>query len=158
MGRWDALEAEYAAKRVGALQEVVVDEPVMGALTLSRRGLYTQKLLGRFGFLPWLLARMFAKKQAGGLPQSFIVAITPTKIRAFAYKAHGRTRDRFEIGDELAVWERSDVAVSWEPGPPFQIDVTIESPSEDERVLCRCGQGSSSEEALRMMAGPAVAV
>ena len=151
-----ALEAEYSRKRVEALQGVV-PEQVIGALSLNRRGHYTEKLLGRAGFLPWLLARAYAKKQAGGMPQNFMVAITPTKVRAFQYKARGRMRDRFEIGDEVAVWERAGLEVSWKPGPPYQVDVTIKSPGEGEQVLCRCGRGDSSEQALRMMADPSVA-
>ena len=52
-------EAEYVQKRLEALQPVV-SEPVLGALALNRRGLYTQKILGRAGFLPYLVARAWA--------------------------------------------------------------------------------------------------
>jgi hypothetical protein len=128
-----------------------VSEPVLGALALNRRGLYTQKILGRAGFLPYLVARAWAKKQAGGLPQNFIVAITDTKLQAFKYKARGRMRDRYEIGEEVAAWDRGSTEVTWEPGPPYQIDVTI-LPAGGEKVLCRCGRADSSEHALRMMA------
>jgi len=117
-------------------------------------GSSTQKLLGRTGFLPWLLARAHAKKQAGGLPENFMAAITPTKIRAFQYKARGRMWDRYEIGEEVAAWDRNAITVSWQPGPPYQIDVTIESAAEEEKVLCRCGKAESSDKALRMMADP----
>jgi hypothetical protein len=150
-----ASEEEYVTKRIQALQEVVT-EPVIGALALNRRGHYTEKFLGRFGFLVWLAARANAKRQAGGLPQAFMAAITPTDVRAFKYKAHGRMRDRFEIGEEVAVWARDSLHVSWQPGPPYQIDVIIESPTETEKVLCRCGKGASSEQALRMMADPSL--
>ncbi len=148
-----ATEADYVRKRIEALQPVV-SEPVIGVLALSRRGLYTEKFLGRLGFLVWLLARANAKRQAGGLPQNFIVAITPTKLRAFQYKARGRMRDQYEIGDEVAVWDRNAVNVTWQNGPPYEVDVTIESPAENERVLCRCGRGESTDRALRMMANP----
>jgi hypothetical protein len=146
-------EAEYVQKRIEALQ-AVVDEPVLGVLAMSRRGHYTQMLLGklRLGFVPYLLAKIYAKKQAGGLPENFMVAITPTKLRAFQYKARGRMRDRYEIGDEVAHWDRDAVVVTWQPGPPYQIDVTLESPGEGERVLCRCGRAASSEQALQLMA------
>ena len=153
IGMSAAAEEKYVARRTEALQ-AVVSEPVIGALELSRRGLYTQKVAGRFGFLPWLLGRAVAKKQAGGLPQSFIAAITADKVRAFQYKARGRMRDRYEIGEEVAAWDRSALRVTWQPGPPYQIDVTIESPDEDEKVLCRCGRAESSERALQLLADP----
>jgi hypothetical protein len=47
-----AAEADYVRKRIEALQPVV-SEPVIGVLALSRRGLYTEKFLGRLGFLAW---------------------------------------------------------------------------------------------------------
>lgn len=153
MGMSAASEEEYVAKRIEALQ-AVVSEPVLGVLACHRRGHYTQKLAGRAGFLTWLLARAYAKKQAGGLPQHFMAAITPTKVRAFQYKAHGRMRDRYEIGEEVAVWDRDGLSVSWQAGPPYAFDVEIQSPAEEEKVLCRCGKGESSERALRMMADP----
>ena len=83
-----------------------------------------------------------------------MAAITPTKIRAFQYKARGRMWDRYEIGEEVAAWDRNAITVSWQPGPPYQIDVTIESAAEEEKVLCRCGKAESSDKALRMMADP----
>jgi hypothetical protein len=144
-----AREVDYVRKRIEALQAVVA-EPVMGALAVSRRGLYTQKLMGRAGFLPWLLARAFAKRQAGGLPQQFMVAITPDKVRAFRYRARGRRRDRVEVGEEVAAWDRGALMVTWTPGPPYQLDVTIETGGE--KMLLRCGRGQSSEDALSLMA------
>jgi hypothetical protein len=86
---------------------------VIGAFPFSRRGLYTQKLLGHLGFVPWLIARAFSKKQAGGLPENFMLAITPTKVCGFEYKARGRMRDQYEIGREVAVWARDALMVSW---------------------------------------------
>lgn len=132
----------------------VVSEPVIAAVPFSRRGLFTNKALGRLGFLPYLLGRAQAKAQAGGLPENFMLAITTGKVRAFRYKAHGRRRDRYEIGDEVAVWDRSAIRVSWEKGGPYMTDVTIESPAEGERVECRVGRAPFSEEFLRILSDP----
>jgi hypothetical protein len=147
-------EEEYVRVYLAAAQ-AAVNEPVIAAALFNRRGLYTQKLMGRAGAIPWLLARAFAKAQAGGLPQNFMLAITPTKVRALKYTAHGRKRDKVEVGEEVAVWDRSAIQVSWQNGPPYQTDVTIESAGEGEKVLCRCGRGTSTERFLQILSDPA---
>lgn len=143
----------YRANCVAAVSEAM-SEPVLDAALFNRRGLYTNKLLGKFGFVPYLIGRAHAKSQAGGLPESFVLALSPTKVRAFSYKAHGRRRDRYEVGDELAAWDRGALKVSWADGPPYQTDVTI-APRDGEEILCRCGRTSWSESFLRNMAEPA---
>jgi hypothetical protein len=147
------LENHYAERYAEAVS-AVLSEPVIRATPFGRRGLYTQKLLGRAGFLPFLLARMYAKKQAGGLPQRFMLAVTPTNVRAFEYTARGRKRDQIEIGDEVAVWRRDAIAVTWQDGPPYQVDVTIEAAGEGEKVLCRTGKGQTTEAFLQLMSDP----
>jgi hypothetical protein len=142
----------YRANCVAAVSDVLA-EPVIDAAPFNRRGLYTNKLLGKFGFVPYLIGRAHAKSQAGGLPEQFVLAVSPTKVRAFTYKAHGRRRDRYEVGEELAAWDRGAVSVSWENGPPYQTDVTI-TPKDGEQILCRCGRTSWSESFLRLMAEP----
>jgi hypothetical protein len=139
---------------VEAVTAVVTDEPVISAAPFFRRGLYTNKALGRLGALPYLLGRAQSKAQAGGLPQNFMVAITPTKVRAFHYKAHGRRRNRYEIGEEVAAWDRATIRVSWQKGGPYQTDVTIEPPEGGERIECRVGRAPYSEEFLRIMSDP----
>jgi hypothetical protein len=146
-------EALYREKCVAAVSEVV-SEPVINAALFSRRGLYTKKLLGRFGLIPYLLGAVHAKAQASGLPERFMLAITPTHVRAFKYKAHGRMRDRYEVGEQVAVWDRSTIKVTWQRGGPYETDVTIEAPEEAERVLCRCGRGASTETFLQLMSEP----
>ena len=146
----------YRANCIAAAGEVL-SEPVIDAAPFNRRGLYTNKLLGHFGFLPYLLGRAHAKAQAGGLPEQFILAVTPTKLTALSYKAHGRKRDRYEAGGELASWDRDAVRVSWQDGPPFQIDVTIEGAAGGEPVLCRGGRTPWTENLLEQLSRPPAA-
>src|SRR5256885_16132477 len=42
------------------------------------------------GGLPDLIINLFSKKQAGGLPQQVMLAVTPTKLHAFKWKPRGR--------------------------------------------------------------------
>jgi hypothetical protein len=127
-------------------------EPVVDAAPFNRRGLYTNKALGKLGFVPYLLGKAHAKAQAGGLPEQFLLVATPAHLLAFEYKARGRMRDRYEVGEELASWDPGAVRVSWENGPPYQIDVTIEAPGAEEKVLCRTGRQEWSENFLRLLA------
>ena len=149
-----AAQLDHHRENAIAAVSDAVSEPVLDAAPFNRRGLYTNKLLGRFGFVPYLLGRAHAKAQAGGLPDHFMLAVTPTKVRVLEYKAHGRMRDRYEVGEELAAWDRDAIRVSWENGPPYQTDVTIEGPAEGETVLCRCGRTSWSETFLELVANP----
>jgi hypothetical protein len=144
---------EHREKCLAAVNEVM-SEPVIDAAPFNRRGMYTNKALGKLGFVPYLLGKAQAKTQAGGLPEQFLLAVTPTHLLALEYKARGRMRDNYEVGQELASWDRSAVRVSWENGPPYQIDVTIEAPGEEEKVLCRTGRQAWSENFLRIAADP----
>jgi len=147
---------EHHANCLAAVKGVTAEE-VIDVAPFNRRGLYTNKALGKFGALPYLLGKAQAKAQAGGLPENFLLVATPTHLVAFDYKARGRSRDKYEVGQELASWARDAVKVSWEDGPPYQIDVTIETPGEEENVLCRTGKQAWSEVFLRLVSEPAMA-
>jgi hypothetical protein len=82
------------------------------------------------GGLPYLIINLFRKKQAGGLPQQVMLAVTPTKLHAFKWKQRG---SKMVIGDEVAVWERAGLQVSTEMGGGMT-KVTISSPAEGEKV------------------------
>ena len=153
------MSASLEEHRANCLEAVgkVVTEPVVDAAPFSRRGLYTNKALGRLGFVTYLAGKAQAKAQAGGLPEQFMLVATADHVLAFEYKARGRSRDQYEIGAEVASWKRSELRVSWEDGPPYQIDVTLESPGEEEKVLCRCGRQAWSEAFLQELSAPVAA-
>jgi hypothetical protein len=150
----DTSQEELYLRRYVEAASAVAREPVISAMPFFRRGLYTNMLLGRLGLIPYLLGRARAKAQADGLPQNFMLVVTPTKVRAFKYKAHGRRRDRYEVGEEVAVWDRDAIRVTWQKGGPYMTDVTIESPADEEKVLCRVGHAASSDRFLRLMSDP----
>jgi hypothetical protein len=131
-----------------------ISEPVIGACPFSRRGLMTNKLLGHLGALPYLLGRSQAKAQAGGLPQQFVVAVTPTKVRAFQCKLRAGGRGKPKLGDEVKAWDRDAIRITSQPGGPYQTDVTIEAAGDGERVECRVGRTDLSEAFLRLLADP----
>src|SRR5258705_8631314 len=42
------------------------------------------------GGLPYAIVNLLRKKQAGGLPQQVMLAVTPTKLHAFKWEQRGR--------------------------------------------------------------------
>ena len=56
---------------------------------------------------------MLRKKQAGGLPDKVLLAVTPEKLYAYKLKV-GRD---YKIGEEAAVWDRAGLRISTDKGP-----------------------------------------
>jgi hypothetical protein len=153
----DPKAMEEFSGKLKALVEPKVAEPVLGALSFSRRGFFTQKAAGRAGLAFYLAAKVAAKQQAAGLPERFVLAVTPTKVHAFEHKVGMLDRDGIgRIEDEVAVWDRAGLQVSSQDAGGFFIDVILESPAEGERVECRTGRSDYARELLRgLAAGPA---
>src|SRR5438552_696118 len=60
------------------------------------------------GALAYAASSLRGSKQAGGLPSSFLLAVTPTKLHAFAFKT--RTKG-VTVKDEVAGWDRAGLHV-----------------------------------------------
>ena len=71
------------------------------------------------------------KKKAGGLPGSFLLAVTPTKLHAFKYKMK---RSGPEAKEEVAAWDRAGLKVGTER-LKTTTRVTLES-KDGEKVVC----------------------
>jgi hypothetical protein len=81
------------------------------------------------GGLVYAGIKLMRKKQAGGLPDKVMIAVTPGKVYAFKLKV-GRD---YKLGDEVAVWDRGAILASSERRSGMTA-LTIESPSESEKV------------------------
>ena len=81
------------------------------------------------GGLVYAGIKLMRKKQAGGLPDKVMIAVTPGKVYAFKLKV-GRD---YKVGDEVAVWDRGAIQASSERRSGMTA-LTIESPSEGEKV------------------------
>ena len=62
------------------------------------------------GFLAHRAERALNSHATGGLPPSFVLAITPTHVRA--YESSYRPRGAVEMGGEVAAWERRSLHVT----------------------------------------------
>jgi len=119
-----------------------IGQPLIAACPFSRRGQMTQKIAGKFGMLAYLGARQHAKGKAGGLPEHFFLAVTANQVRVIGYQL-GMTGQQ-KLGKEVAIWRREDLHVEASPSRLW-IDVTLASPSENERVECRVGMAPAAE-------------
>jgi hypothetical protein len=107
---------------------------------------------------PVLAAGLFRRSRGWGplarressVPRTFVVAVTPTRLHAFAARARAT---EVEVGDEVAVWERGSVHVT-----STGRRVTIAQPGGNGCVECRSGKDELSRSVVRYMEDPAVVV
>ena len=134
-----------------AAQEKLPGERVEAAWLFYRTGGYAGIALGPLSPLAAVVARTIGKKRAGGLPNQFLLALTPTKVHAFKCRPH---RSKAKVGDELAVWDRAGLQVRVRDAA-VNTEVTLESPAEGERIVCSTGKDATSREFLELLAQPA---
>src|SRR5690348_10264303 len=60
-----------------------VDDPVLSACPFAHRGLMSKKAAGHFGMLARFGMKQVYKARAGGLPNNFVLAVTPTCVHVF---------------------------------------------------------------------------
>jgi hypothetical protein len=83
----------------------------------------------QLGGLVYAGIKMLRKKQAGGLPDKVMLAVTPNRVYAFKLNV-GRS---YKLGDEVAVWERPALRISTDRTSGMTA-LTIESPAEGEKA------------------------
>ena len=104
-------------------REKVPDEDVLGAWLFYRTGGYASMPFSHISPIVGTVIRTVGKKRAAGFPNTFMLVVTPTKVRA--YKAKLRRGDA-KLGDELAVWDRAALQVSVRDAA-LNTEVVIES-------------------------------
>jgi hypothetical protein len=143
----------WKGKYRDAAQEKLPGEQVEAAWLFYRTGGYAGLALGPLSPLAAIVARTIGKKRAGGLPNQFVLALTPTKVHALKCRPSGT---KAKVGEELAVWDRAGLRVGVRDAA-VNVEVTLESPSEDEKVVCSTGKDATSREFLELLAAPAPA-
>ena len=140
--------AEWERKYRDALQPKV-DEPVLAGGLFYRAGGFAAIAIGPFSGLAALIARSTGKRRAGGLPNQFLLAVTPTRVHAFKCStAYGNVKAK----DELAVWSRSGLTVTAEE-TAVNTKVVIE-PAAAERLVCSTGKDELSQAVVYAMQEP----
>ena len=156
------LLAERAAKPAPAeglkvwrdAAQAQIDEPVIDACIFSRPYSYgASKAASHGGLLTTMLLGKSREIRAGGLPEHFILAVTADEVVALRRTMKARGGTLGEPGEEVARWKRSDLVVSWSNGG-YMLKVTLESPSEAEKVQCTVGSGPLSESFVALLSDP----
>jgi hypothetical protein len=156
MGRFD-ISPEVAEEYRGKFLDVVrpkLDEDVLAVGTFRTTGLRDQvrdqQDAGRA--LAYGAASLMGERRAGGLPGSFLLAVTPTKLHAFKYKMK---RNGVEAKDEVAAWDRSGLEVGTER-LKTTTRVPLEWPGEEKLVCDQDGMGDNpwADDVVRELGGP----
>lgn len=155
MGRFDIspeVEAEYRRKFNEAVQ-AQLDDDVLAVGTFRQTGSGTKYGISKLqiGALAYGAAAARGKQKAGGLPGSFLLAVTPKGLHAFKYK---QKRDGIEVKEEVASWDRAGLKVSAEP-MKMTTRVTLETGDGDTIVCDQDGMGDNpwADEVVRELGG-----
>jgi len=140
-------QRKWIAENQPKVQEKLA-EPIVSYSVFQRSGGFTRLAVGKASPLASLAMGAAAKKKAAGLPNTFILALTPTKLHAFAYR---QGWGGLKVRDELAVWDRAAIRTTVEP-KQMTVRLVIESPSEGERVECEATKSVITDDFLAALA------
>jgi hypothetical protein len=130
MAEWEQMYKDVVKERLG-------EEP-LAAGTFQRAGQYflAIPLIGQLGALLYLAYQMFNKKRAAGLPMNFILAVTPTQVHAYKYRAGGY--GKVNLKHEVAVWNRSDIRIADRVDGAMASKITFETQEngETQKIVC----------------------
>ena len=112
MGRFDIspeVAEEYRAKFRDAVQPHL-DEDVLAVGTFRTTGSGQKFAISKLqaGALVYGAASKLGRARAGGLPGTFLLAVTPTRLHAFKYKMK---RNGVEVKEDVAAWDRTGLTV-----------------------------------------------
>jgi hypothetical protein len=100
-----------------------------------------------------MLLRKSREMRAGGLPEHFILAVTDENVIVLRRTMKARGGPLGQPGEEVARWRRSDLKVSSSNGG-YLLKVTLESPSENEKVQASVGSSPLSESFVALLGDP----
>ena len=139
-------QQDYVARNQPLVEEKV-DEPVLAWSLFYRTGGWGALAANHVSPLAASAISLVGKKRAGGLPERFLLVVTPSKIRAFAFK---QKRSDLRVRDELAVWDRESIRVSCAE-TALTMRLTIEAPTDGETVVCDTGKAAITDSFLRTL-------
>lgn len=124
--------AEWRQKCRELAESKIEGEEVLAAAGFRQGGASANYAASKaqLGALVYAGIKLLRKKQAGGLPDKVVLAVTPNRIHAFKLIARGRD---FKVGEQAAAWERTGVKISTGSGGGMTT-LTIESPAEGEKT------------------------
>ena len=103
----DSRNEKYRQKYRDSVQPHL-SEPLLAVGVFNRPGGIQAIGMAKVSPLLSMMMRKSAKKQAGGLPTSVALAITPTQVHVYGFNARSSSID---VENELMVWERQGLQV-----------------------------------------------
>lgn len=161
MGRFD-ISPEVAEEFRTKFREAVmphVDEDILAVGTFRTTGSGTKFAISKLqaGAAIYGAASKLGRARAGGLPNTFLLVVTPTKLRAFKYKLKGRG---VQAREEVAAWDRAGLSVTTSP-MQTTTRVTLEWPDSGDKVVCdKDGMGDNpwADDVVRVLQTGSAAV
>ena len=148
-----AQEQQDYVERNQPVVEEKVDEPVLAWSMFYRTGAWGGLAADHVSPLAATAIRLVGKKRAGGLPQRFVLVVTPSKIHAFAFK---QRRSDLRVRDEVAVGDRDSIRLSWRE-TAMTMRLTIEAPADGASVVCDTGMAEITDRFLSALGAQAEA-
>jgi hypothetical protein len=145
-------QQDYIERNQPSVEEKL-DEPVLAWSLFYRTGGWGSLAATHVSPLAATAINLVGKKRAGGLPQHFLLVVTPSKIRAFAFK---QKRSDLRVRDEVAVWDRESIRASFRE-TAMTMRLTIEAPANGESVVCDTGKAAITERFLSALGAQAEA-
>ena len=143
----------WVEKNRARIQEKT-DAPVLAFSTFYRTGSWGQLPMQHVSPLAASAMKLIGKRKAGGMPPSFILALTDDRLYAFKYKPR---RDVIEVGDEIGSWDRTGIAAGVEE-TALTMRLTISSPGDGGKLVCDTGKADITDRFLAYLGvTPAVA-
>jgi hypothetical protein len=154
MGRFDIspeVAEEWRAKFREQI-EPLVDEELLAVGTFRATGAGTRYGISKTqaGALAYGAASLMGKKRAGGLPGTFLLAVTPTRLHAFKYRLK---RNGVAVKEEVGVWDRAGLEVETER-LQTTTRVRLAWPADGEQIVCdQDGMGDNpwAEDVMRVL-------
>ena len=146
----DAAKQAKAEKMYREAVQPHTDETVLAAWIFYRSGSFAKVALTQVSGLAAMASGAVGKRKAAGLPQTFVLAVTPTHVRAFKAKPRGFG---VKVGDELMSWDRRALTVTAEPAT-VNTTVILQPRDGGDSVVCSTGKDEGSMAMIRAMQQP----
>jgi hypothetical protein len=102
------------------------------------------------GFLAHRAERALNSHASGGLPHTFVLAVTPSHVRA--YEIRYRPRGAAEMGGEVAAWERAGLHVTRVHRGGLKTNVELQLPG-GQNVMVSAGTSEYTDRFLALLQG-----
>ena len=129
----DAQVAEWRQQCRDLVAGEVEGEEVMAAAGFRQGGTSASYAASKaqMGGLVYAGIKMLRKKQAGGMPDKVMLAVTPKRVYAFKLGFRGRSH---KLGEEVGRWDRDGLKASADRGGTMT-SLTLESPDGQRATL-----------------------